>query len=68
MFCAVCSTAKSIPSPSWLFIYYLFILGIVEHVWEQGAGEKIRTKDTEKQHAAEDNFIIRNVVHMTKCS
>jgi len=30
-----------------LFIYYLFILGIVEGVWEQGAGEKIRNKDTE---------------------
>jgi hypothetical protein len=47
MFCAECSTAKSIPSPFWLFIYYLFILGIVEGIWEQGAGEKIRTKDTE---------------------
>jgi hypothetical protein len=52
MFCALCITAKSILSPSWLFIYYLFILGIViriqaEGVWEQCAGEKIRAKDAE---------------------
>jgi hypothetical protein len=55
-------------SLSFLVIYHLFILGIVEGVWEQGAGEKIRTKDTEKQLAAEDNCIIRNVIHMAKCN